>query len=71
MIISFPASSSRIIVLLKTLRHIIEILKKKSEGKERRFRENLKKEIIFRSNAANEKGAKNFRCVATFLLKVE
>ena len=31
MIISYPASPSRIIVLLKTLRHIIENLKEKSE----------------------------------------
>ena len=31
MIISYPESPSRIIVLLKTLRHIIENLKKKSE----------------------------------------
>ena len=31
MIISYPASPSRIIVLLKTLRHIIEDLKKKNE----------------------------------------
>ena len=53
MIISYPASPSRIIVLLKTLRHIIENLKKKSERKERSFRENRKKEIIFRSNAIN------------------
>ena len=44
MIISYPASPSRIIVLLKTLRHII---KKKSEREERSFRENRKKEIIF------------------------
>ena len=51
MIISYPASPSRIIVLLKTLRHIIENLKKKSERKERSFRENREKEIIFRSNA--------------------
>ena len=51
MIISYPASPSRIIVLLKTLRHIS--LKKKSERKERSFRENRKKEIIFRSNAIN------------------
>ena len=29
MIISYPASPSRIIVLLKTLRHLIEDLKKK------------------------------------------
>ena len=71
MIISYPASPSRIIVLLKSLRHIIENLKKKRERKERSFRENRKKEIIFRSNVINKKGAKTFRCVATFLVKVE
>ena len=69
--ISYPASSSRIIVLLKTLRHIIENPKKKSERKERSFRQNGKKEIIFRSNVINKKGAKTFRCVAMFLVKVE
>ena len=35
MIISYPASPSRIIVLLTTLRHIIEDLKKKNEKNER------------------------------------
>ena len=39
--------------------------------KERSFRENLKKRIIFRSNAINKMGAKTFRRVATFLVKVE
>ena len=57
MIISFPASPSRIIVLLKTLRYIIQNLNKKRERKERGFRENRKKEIIFRSNAVNKKSA--------------
>ena len=71
MIISYPASPSRIIVLLKTLRHIIENPKKKSERKERSFRENRNEEIIFRSNEISKKGAKTFRCVATFLVKVE
>ena len=71
MIISYQASPSRIIVLLKTLRHIIQNLKKKSERKERSFRESQKKGIIFRSNAINKMGAKTFRCVATFLVKVE
>ena len=72
MIISYPASPSRIIVLLKALGHIIENLKKKkNERKERSFRENRKKEIIFRSNVVNKKGPKTFRCVATFLVKVE
>ena len=71
MIISYPASPSRIIVLLKTLRHIFENLKKKTERKERSFRENPKKIIIFRSNAMNKMGAKTFRRVATFLVKVE
>ena len=44
MIISHPASPSRIIVLLKALRHIIENLKKKGERKERSYREIRKKE---------------------------
>ena len=66
MTISYPASPSRIIVLLKTLRHIIENLREKSERNERSFRENRKKE-----NAINKKGEKTFRCVATFLVKVE
>ena len=70
MIISYPASPSRIIVLLKTLRHVIENLKKKIERKERSFRENRKKGIIFRPNAINKKGPKTFRRVATFLVKV-
>ena len=39
MIISYPASPNRIILLLKTLRHIIENLKKKSERKERSYKE--------------------------------
>ena len=71
MILSYQTSSSRKIVLLKTLRHIIQNLKKKGERKERSFRENQKKGIVLRSNAINKKGAKTFRCVATFLVKVE
>ena len=71
MIISYPASPSRIIVLLKTLRHNSESEKKKIELKGRSFGENRKKGIIFPSNTINKKGAKTFRCVATFLVKVE
>ena len=71
MIISYPASPSRIVVLLRPLRHIIDNLKKKCERKESSFRENGKKGIIFRANAGNKKGAKTFRRVATFLVKVE
>ena len=71
MIISYPASPISIIVVLKTLRHIIENLERKSKRKERSFRENRKKGIIFRANAINKKGTKTFRCVATFLFKVE
>ena len=71
MIFSYPASPSRIIVLVKTLRHIMDNLKKKSERKKRNFRQNRKKGIIFRANARNKKGAKTFRCVATFPVKVE
>ena len=71
MIILYPASPSRIIVLLKSLRHINENLKEKSERKERSFRESRKKGIVFRSIAINKKGAKTFQCVATFLIKVK
>ena len=53
MIILYPASPSRIIVLLKTLRHMIKNQKRKRERKECSFRENRKKGIIFRSNAIN------------------
>jgi len=46
-------------------------LKKKAEREKRNFRQNSKKGIIFRANARNKKGAKTFRCVATFPVKVE
>ena len=68
--LSNPTSPSRMIVLLKSLWHIIENLKTKNERKERSFRQNRKKGIIFRANAINKKGAKTFRCVATFPVKV-
>ena len=58
MIISYPESPSRIIVLLKTLRHIIQNLKEKSERKERTFTENRKRGIIFPSNAINKRARK-------------
>jgi len=56
MIISYPASLSRISVLLKTLRHIIDNLKEKIERKERSFRGNQKKGIIFLSKCNKQKG---------------
>ena len=70
MIISYPASPSRIIVLLKTLRHIIDNLKKKVKEMNAAL-EKPKERNHFRSNAINKKGARTFRCVATFLVKVE
>ena len=70
MIISYPASPSRIIVLLKTLRHIIENLKKESERKERSFRENGKKEIIFRSNVMTKRARKPFDVLQRFWSKL-
>ena len=70
MIISYPASPSRIIVLLKTLRHIIENLKKKGERKERSSRENRKKEIIFRSNVINKRARKPFDVLQPFWSKL-
>ena len=64
MIISYPASPSRIIILLKTLRHIIENLKKKKMKERNAASEKTE-------NAINKKGPKTFRCVVTFLVKVE
>ena len=70
MISSYPASPSRIIVLLKTLRHIIENLKKKSERKERSFRENQKKEIIFDQMLETKRGRKPFDVLQRFWSKL-
>ena len=55
--IIISSSPSRIIVLSKTVRYIMENLKKKSERKEGSFRENRKKGSILQSNAINKKGA--------------
>ena len=66
MIISYPASPSRITVLLKTLPHIIDNLKKKSERKERSFRQNRKKGIIFRAHAINKNDAKTLNVLQRF-----
>ena len=71
MTISYPTSPSRIIVFLKTLPHIIDNLKKKKRKKKSSFGENRKQGIIFRTNAINKKGAKTFRCVGAFPVKVE
>ena len=71
MIFLYPSSPSRIIVLFKTMRYIIENHVKIKEKKERSFRENQKKGINFRSNAINKKSAKTFPCVVTSLIKVE
>ena len=71
MIISCPASPSRIIVLLNTLRNIIENLKKKMKERNTASEKTERKEKFFRSNAINKKGTKTSRCVATFLVKVE
>ena len=46
-IISYPASPSRIIVLLKTLRHITESLKKKMKEKNVASEKTERKESFF------------------------
>ena len=69
MTISYPASPSRIIVLLKTLRHIIENLKKKVKEMNAAL-EKTERKKSFSIKCYNKKGAKTFRCVATFLVKV-
>ena len=55
MIISYPANPSRIIVLLKILRHIIENLKKKMKERKVASEKTERKESSFRSNAINKK----------------
>ena len=60
MIISYPASPSRIIVLLKTLRHIIDNLKKISERKERSFREDERKGSFFEQLQQTKRARKPF-----------
>ena len=69
MTISYPASPSRIIVLLKTLRHIIENLKKKVKEMNAAL-EKTERKKSFSIKCYNNKGAKTFLCVATFLVKV-
>ena len=53
----------------KTLRHIIENLKKKKKERNAALEKTQRKES--RSNAISKKHPKTFRCVATFLVKVE
>ena len=50
MIISYPASPSRIIVLLKTLRHIIKNLKKKVKEGNAALEKTERKESFFLAN---------------------
>ena len=47
MIISYPASPSRIIVLLKTLRHMIENLKKKMKERKAALEKTERKQSSF------------------------
>ena len=55
MIISYPANPSRIIVLLKNLRHTIDKLKKKVKERNAALEKTVKKGVN------NKKGAKTFR----------
>ena len=48
MIISYPASPSRIIVSLKTLRHIIDNLKKKMKERNAALEKTERKESFFK-----------------------
>ena len=66
MIISYPASPRRIIVLLKTLRRMIENLKKKGERKDCCFRENRKKGI----KCNKQKGRENLNVLQRFRSKL-
>ena len=70
MIVSYPASPSRIILLLKTLRHIIVNLEKKSERKERGFRENRKKESFSYQMQQTKRARKPFDVLERFWSKL-
>ena len=70
MIISYPASPSRIIVLLKTLRHIIENLKKKSERYQRTYRESRKKESFVDQMQQTKRARKPFDVLQRFWSKL-
>ena len=65
MIISYPANPSRIIVLLKNLRHTIDKLKKKVKERNAALEKTVKKGVN------NKKGAKTLRRAATFPVKVK
>ena len=58
MIISYPASPSRIIVLLKTLRHVTEKLKKKMEERNAAL-ENTERKESFSIKRNERKGREN------------
>ena len=58
-IISYPASPSRIIVLLKTLRHIIENLKKKKIEKGTYLERKPKEKNHFSIKCSKHKGPEN------------
>ena len=65
MIISHPASPSRIIVLFKTLQHIIENLKKKVKERNAALEKTERKEPFF-----DQIMQKTFQCVATLRSKL-
>ena len=65
-IIAYLAIPSRINVLLKTPRHIIENLKGKGERKERSFREHRKNGIIFDQMQYTKRARKPFDVLQRF-----
>ena len=58
MIISYPASPSRVIVLLKTLRHVIDNLKKKVKERNAAL-ENTERKESFSIKCNEQKGREN------------
>ena len=59
MIIPYPASPSRMIVLFKTLRHIIDNLKKKGKERNAALEKAERKESSFSSKCNKQKGREN------------
>ena len=59
MIIPYPVSPSRIIVLIKTLRHVIENLKKKKVKERNAALENTERKESFSIKCNKQKGREN------------
>ena len=70
MIISYPASPNRIIVLLKALRHIIDNLKKKVKERKAALENTVRKESFFEQMQKTKRARKPFDVLQRFQSKL-